>query len=40
MGAALTASFMRVAQKQGTEVWLNAPLTDLVEEGGRVVGGP
>lgn len=38
MGAGLTASFMTVAQRQGTQVWLNSPLEHLVVEDGRVVG--
>lgn len=38
MGAGLSASFMTVALKQGTEMWLKSPVTDLVVEDGRVVG--
>ncbi|MGM0386685.1 MAG: FAD-binding protein [Actinomycetota bacterium] len=38
MGAGLSASFMRVALKQGTEMWLKSPVEDLVVEDGRVVG--
>lgn len=37
-GAALAVTFMKIFQNLGGKVWLNTPLTDLVEEGGRVVG--
>ncbi|MGW5240142.1 FAD-dependent oxidoreductase [Monashia sp. NPDC004114] len=38
MGAALTASLLNVALRQGTTVWLSAPVEELVVEDGRVVG--
>lgn len=38
MGAALMASFMDVALRQGAQVWLNAPAEELVVDGDRVVG--
>jgi len=39
IGAGFAAALLDVVvQKQGAELWLNAPLQDLVVEGGRVVG--
>lgn len=38
MGAALVASFMTIVLRQGTEVLLDSPLTDLIIEDGRVAG--
>jgi len=39
IGAGLACSFLDVVvQKQGGHLWLNAPLTELVVDGGRVVG--
>lgn len=38
MGAALAASFMEVAQRLGVEVWLNAPVEQLLLEEDRVAG--
>ena len=38
MGGALAGSLMHIVLKQGTDVWLNAPLKDLVVEDGKVVG--
>lgn len=38
MGVALTGSMMEIVLRQGTPVWLKAPLVDLVVENGRVVG--
>lgn len=38
MGAALAASLLEVAQRLGVELWLSAPVTELVVEDGAVVG--
>lgn len=39
IGAGLASSFLNVVvQKQGTPLWLNAPLEDLIVDGVRVVG--
>lgn len=38
MGAGLVGSFMAIVLRQGTEVLLDSPLTDLVVEDGRVIG--
>lgn len=38
MGAALVATFMDVALRQGTDIWLSAPVEELIVEDGRVVG--
>lgn len=38
MGAALVGSLMHIIQRQGTHVWVNSPVIDLVVEDGRVVG--
>lgn len=38
MGAAFAGSLMHIVLKQGTPVWLNSPLKDLIVEGNRVVG--
>lgn len=38
MGAALAASFLHVAIKQGTELWLSSPVNELIVENDRVVG--
>ncbi len=39
MGGGLAASFLNVVvQQQGTPLWLNAPIEDLIVEDGRVVG--
>jgi 3-oxosteroid 1-dehydrogenase len=39
IGAGFAAAFLNVViQKQGAELWLNAPLQELVVEDGRVVG--
>lgn len=37
-GAALGVWLLEVILKQGTDVWLNSPLTDLVIDGNRVTG--
>ena len=39
IGMAFTGSLMEIVQRQNTPVWLKSPLTDLVIEDGRVVGG-
>lgn len=38
MGAALAATFMEVALRLGVEVWLSAPVEEIVVEEGRAVG--
>lgn len=39
IGAGFASSFLDVVVgKQGTELWLNSPLVDLIEDGQRVVG--
>ncbi|WP_395244842.1 FAD-dependent oxidoreductase [Agromyces sp. MMS24-K17] len=38
MGSALTMSLMEIVRKQGTDVLLSSPVTDVVVEDGRVVG--
>jgi 3-oxosteroid 1-dehydrogenase len=38
IGSALTASLFTIVRKQGTEVLLNTPLTELIIEDGQVVG--
>lgn len=38
MGAALTGSMMEIILRQGTDVWLKAPLVDLIVEDNKVVG--
>jgi len=38
MGAALASSFLAIVLRQGTQVWLSAPVEELVVEDGRVVG--
>jgi 3-oxosteroid 1-dehydrogenase len=39
IGAGLACSFLdTVVQRQGAQLWLEAPLTELLTEGGRVVG--
>lgn len=39
IGMAFTGALMEIVQRQGTPVWLNSPLTELIVEDGRVVGG-
>ena len=39
LGAAFGMTLMEIVRRQGTPVLLDSPLTDLVIEGGRVVGG-
>jgi 3-oxosteroid 1-dehydrogenase len=38
LGAALVMTLMEIVRRQGTEVLLNSPVSELVQEGGRVVG--
>lgn len=38
MGTALAASMLGIARKLDVDLWLNAPLDDLIVEDGRVVG--
>lgn len=38
MGGAFVAAFLDVALRQGTKVWLEAPVDELLVEDGRVVG--
>lgn len=38
MGSALAMSLMHIVQGQGTSVWLNSPVTDVVVDDGRIVG--
>jgi len=38
LGAALVMTLMEIVQKQGTEVLLNSPVSELVLENGRVIG--
>lgn len=38
MGAAFVSAFLDVALRQGTQLWLEAPVTELLVEDGHVVG--
>jgi 3-oxosteroid 1-dehydrogenase len=38
LGTALVAQLMAIATRNGTEVWLESPLQEIVFEGGRVTG--
>lgn len=38
IGNALLGNLMHIAQQKGVQVWLSSPLTELIEEDGRVVG--
>jgi 3-oxosteroid 1-dehydrogenase len=38
MGGALVGAMMHAADRLGAQMWINSPLTDLIVEGGRVVG--
>lgn len=38
IGAAMVGRLMHIAQRHGVKVWLEAPMVELVEEGGAVTG--